>query len=209
MDLSSKQARKILKDYYDWYWYTYYEKKWEKEAHLYGYNYKLTSFHEAVNRSFGFEDPKPVNKKVDHTLDIRRGIEKGVLIAPADRDHDGIIDELMKICKTVDLSDLVNGFLYSLSTGRNEYRTALASYFFAKGIKKHIGIDIRINLSAIITTGIVSQASIQKSNIPPFIADASFAKIYETAKLSIFNQDIGKAKVTVRKYGFEAGFIVI
>ncbi|MCR4702480.1 MAG: hypothetical protein K5665_02325 [Saccharofermentans sp.] len=137
MDLSSKQARKILKDYYDWYWYTYYEKKWEKEAHLYGYNYKLTSFHEAVNRSFGFEDPKPVNKKVDHTLDIRRGIEKGVLIAPADRDHDGIIDELMKICKTIDLSDLVNGFLYSLSTGRNEYRTALASYFFAKGIKKH------------------------------------------------------------------------
>ena len=137
MDYSSKEAKKILKDYYDWYWYKYYEDKWEKTAHLHGYNPKLTSFHEAVNQTFGFEDRKPVNKKVDHTLDIRRGIEKGVLLPPLDRDHDEIINELMEIWKTIDLNDLVNGFMYSLSTGKNEYRTALGSYFFAKGIEKH------------------------------------------------------------------------
>jgi len=29
MDLTSKEARKILKDYYTWYWDNYYESRWE------------------------------------------------------------------------------------------------------------------------------------------------------------------------------------
>ena len=137
MDLTSKEARKLLKDYFTWYHDDLHERWWQENAARFGYNPKLTSYQEAINRTFGYKDTKPYHKKLDHTLEIRRGIEKGILLPPADRAHDEIIDELMEIVKDIDLNDLVNGFLYSLSTGKNEYRTALASYFFAKGVEKH------------------------------------------------------------------------
>lgn len=137
MDLNSKEARKLLKNYYDWYWTGVHERWWKDNAIHFGYDPEKTTMHEAVNKFFGYEDDKPYHKKVDHSLEIKRGIEKGILLPPADRDHDEMIDELMELWKTLDPKDLVNGFLYSLSTGRNEYRTALASYYFAKGIEKH------------------------------------------------------------------------
>ena len=120
MDYTSKEAKKILKDYY-----------------FLKVLYMDMETRELVKKYFGFEYSYPNLDNVDMTFVINRGIEKGVLTAPADRDHDEVIAELMEVCKTVDLKDLVNGFLYSLSTGKNQYRTALASYLFAKGITKH------------------------------------------------------------------------
>ena len=120
MDYTSKEAKKTLKDYYFW-----------KVV------YRDMQTRELIKKYFGFEYSYPNLDNVDMTLVINSGIEKGILTAAVDRDHDEVIDELMKVCKTVDLNELVNGFLYSLSTGRNQYRTALASYLFAKGITKH------------------------------------------------------------------------
>ena len=120
MDYTSKEAKKLLKDYY--YWRVLYRDKETRDM---------------INRAFGYEDTKNYHDNVDHTLEIRRGIEKGILTAPVDRPHDEVISELTEICKTISVDDLVNGFLYSLSTGRNEYRTAIASYFFAKGLVSH------------------------------------------------------------------------
>ena len=120
MDYTSKEAKKILKDYY-----------------FLKVLYMDMKTRELAKKYFGHEYSYPNLDNVDMTLVINRGIEKGVLIAPADRDHDEVINELIKICKTIDLKDLVNGFLYSLSTGKNQYRTALASYLFAKGITRH------------------------------------------------------------------------
>ena len=120
MDYTSKEAKKLLKDYYFW-----------------KVLYMDMETREQIKRYFGFEYSYPDLDNVDHTLVINSGIEKGILVAPADRDHDEVIDELIEVCGTLDVKDLVNGFLHSLSTGKNQYRTALASYLFARGIKKH------------------------------------------------------------------------
>ena len=126
MDFSSKEAKKILKDYY--YWRVLYRDRETRER---------------IKLYFGYDDPTPCHDNLDHTFDIKRGIEKGVLIAPADRSHDDVISELMSVWKDIDPADLVNGFLYSLSTGANQYRTALASYFFARSMISHKADRIR------------------------------------------------------------------
>lgn len=140
MDLTSKEARKILKDYYTWYWDEYYERTWEGMsgpfARLFGVDPSM-NMHDTMNKVFGYEDAKPYHDKVDHTLEIRRGIEKGVLSAPRDVSHDEVMKELAEAWKDLDIKDLVNGFLHSLSTGKNQYRTALASYLIARGIPEH------------------------------------------------------------------------
>lgn len=120
MDYSSKEAKKVLKDYY--YWRVLYRDRETRER---------------IKLYFGYDDPTPCHDNLDHTLDIKRGIEKGILIAAADRGHDDVIAELMAVWKSIDQADLVNGFLYSLSTGKNQYRTALASYFFARSMISH------------------------------------------------------------------------
>ena len=142
-DFTTKEARKILRDYYTWYWDEYFERSWaESDAReslgtLFGMDLSGMNAHDAMNKVFGFDDAKPYHDKVDHTLDIRRGIEKGILVAPYTRSHDDLLKELSKVRESLDLKDLVNGFLDSLSTGKNQYRTALASYFFARSMPKH------------------------------------------------------------------------
>lgn len=118
MDLRSRKAQKTLKGYYDWFWHEYNEVDLQK-----------------VFRFFYGEEIPPDN--IDHTLDVRRGLEEGILVPPIELPHDEVLEDLREVCKTVDINDLVNGFLYSLSTGKNEYRTALASYLFAQGLKPH------------------------------------------------------------------------
>ena len=122
MDYTSKEAKKLLRDYYKWWW---------EDLHM--------ETLKSINNSNWYDRPYVLHEKVDHSLDIRRGLEKGILTPPCDRDHDEAISELMEIWKTIDLTDLVNGFLYSLSTCSNQYRTAIASYFFAKGMTAHKG----------------------------------------------------------------------
>lgn len=141
MDLTSKEARKILRDYHKWYWDEYMELSWaymhEMIGALFGVDTTGMNAHDAINKVFGYENAKPYHDKVDHTLDIRRGIEKGVLIAPYTLSHDELLKELSEVQSSLDLKDLVNGFLHSLSTGKNHYRTALASYLFARSMPKH------------------------------------------------------------------------
>lgn len=121
MDLTSKEARKILRDYYTWYWDNYYENSWKELrgnlSRFLGVDPSL-NMHDAMNKAFGYDDAKPYHDKVDHTLDIRRGIEKGVLLEPCDRSHDDVMKDLSKAWKSLDIEDVVNGFLHSLSTGK-------------------------------------------------------------------------------------------
>ena len=144
MDIHSKESRKLLKNYYDWYWADVHERWWKENARHFGYDPEMITMHEAINRVFGYERNKPYHKKVDHTLEIKRGIDKGILLPPAERGHDEMIDELMELWKAIDLNDIVKGFLYSLSTGKSEYRTALGSYFFAKGMEKHEFVSVNL-----------------------------------------------------------------
>jgi hypothetical protein len=140
MDLSSKEARKILKDYFTWYWDDFYEKSWEgldeRFARIFGVDPSM-NMHDTMNKVFGYDDAKPYHDKVDRSLEIRRGIEKGVLIEPRRQSHDDLLNELTKVRKQIEIKDLVNGFLHSLSTGKNQYRTALASYLIARAIPEH------------------------------------------------------------------------
>lgn len=141
IDFTTREARKILRDYYTWYWDEYYERSWadmrENMGRLFGMDLSKMNAHDAMNKVFGYEDAKPYHDKIDHTLDIKRGVDKGILIAPYTRGHNDLLKELSEVQESLDLNDLVNGFMHSLSTGKNHYRTALASYFFARSMPKH------------------------------------------------------------------------
>ena len=78
MDYSSKEAKKVLKDYYYW-----------------RVLYRDSKAREQLKRYFGYDDPTPCHDNLDHTLDIKRGIDKGILIAAVDRNHDDVISELL------------------------------------------------------------------------------------------------------------------
>ncbi len=144
MDYTTNEARKYLRDYYNQYWHDYYEKRWtESDNKLLGLS-PSTSFHEAVDKMFGYEPKKSYHKNIDYSLYFRKAMLKGILTAPSFRDHDEVIGELLKLQKSMELSDVVNGFLYSLSTGKNQYRTALASYLFAKNLTKHSAEAVRL-----------------------------------------------------------------
>ena len=144
IDITTREARKILRDYYTWYWDEYFERRWDGMrddfGNFLGMDLSRMNAHDAMNKMFGFDDAKPYHDKVDHTLDIRRGIEKGILIAPYTRSHDNLLKELSEVQESLDLKDIVNGFMHSLSTGKNHYRTALASYFYARSMPKHEAI---------------------------------------------------------------------
>ena len=62
MDLTSKEARKILKDYYTWYWDEYYERTWEgmsgSFSRLFGVDPSM-NMHDTMNKVFGYDDAKP------------------------------------------------------------------------------------------------------------------------------------------------------
>ena len=55
MDLTSKEARKILRDYYTWYWDNYYESRWDGMsgpfARLLGIDPSM-NMHDAMNKAF-------------------------------------------------------------------------------------------------------------------------------------------------------------
>ena len=51
--------------------------------------------------------------------------------------HNRSVGRLVKVAEKSDQNKLVNGFLYSLSTGRIEYMTAIASYIYAKKLIRH------------------------------------------------------------------------
>lgn len=48
--------------------------------------------------------------------------------------HDDVIAQVKHLANTIPLEDTIRAFLYSLSTGANEYRTALASLLYANAL---------------------------------------------------------------------------
>jgi len=51
--------------------------------------------------------------------------------------HEETIDKLHEILSKIDPEDVANAFLYSLSTRKLEYRSALGSFYYAKAIPEH------------------------------------------------------------------------
>lgn len=60
---------------------------------------------------------------------------------PAYESHADMLKRLKGILSHIDPKDIANAFLYSLSTRRLEYRSALGSYYYAKAIPEHKKMD--------------------------------------------------------------------
>ena len=69
--------------------------------------------------------------------ELQYAIEQGVLYPTMNISHEDIIAEVKCLSNEIDLDDAIRAFLYSLSTGANEYRTALASLLYAKALPEH------------------------------------------------------------------------
>lgn len=69
--------------------------------------------------------------------ELQYAIEQGVLYPTMNIPHGDIIAEVKCLSNEIDLDDAIRAFLYSLSTGANEYRTALASLLYAKALPEH------------------------------------------------------------------------
>lgn len=69
--------------------------------------------------------------------EVQYGIEQGVLFPVTELSHGDIVAEVKRLAGEISLEDAVRAFLFSLSTGKNEYRTALASLLYAKAMPEH------------------------------------------------------------------------
>lgn len=67
-------------------------------------------------------------------------MKQGALYPQIQMSHSDVITEVKYLANTIQLEDTIRAFLYSLSTGANEYRTALASLLYAKSLPEHEGI---------------------------------------------------------------------
>ena len=64
--------------------------------------------------------------------------EQGYLFdPPAPISHDNTMSQLRALVEEIEPKDVANAFLYSLSTRKLEYRSALGSYWYAKAIPDH------------------------------------------------------------------------
>ena len=69
--------------------------------------------------------------------EVQYGIRQGVLFPPIKMSHKEVIAKVKQLAGEILLEDTIQAFLYSLSTGKNEYRTALASLLYAKALPEH------------------------------------------------------------------------
>ena len=64
--------------------------------------------------------------------------EQGYLFDyPTYETHSNMLQRLRSILEQIDSKDIANAFLFSLSTRRLEYRSALGSYYYATAIPEH------------------------------------------------------------------------
>jgi hypothetical protein len=69
-------------------------------------------------------------------MDIAK--EQGYLFDyPAYETHSNMLQRLRSILEQIDSKDIANAFLFSLSTRRLEYRSAIGSYYYAMAIPEH------------------------------------------------------------------------
>lgn len=74
--------------------------------------------------------------------DIDYAKENGYMFDyPTYESHDNTLKKTNDVLSKISVVEVANAFLYSLSTRKLEYRSALGSFFFAKAIPKH-KIDI-------------------------------------------------------------------
>lgn len=69
--------------------------------------------------------------------EMQYGIEQGVLFPLITTSHEAVVAEVKRLADEIVLEDTVRAFLHSLSTGKNEYRTALASLLYARALPEH------------------------------------------------------------------------
>lgn len=69
--------------------------------------------------------------------EMQYGIEQGVLFPEILTSHKAVIAEVKRLADEIVLEDTIRAFLHSLSTGKNEYRTALASLLYARALPEH------------------------------------------------------------------------
>lgn len=70
--------------------------------------------------------------------DLAYAKNAGYLFNPPEYEtHDSVLLKLKMILDNIDPKDISNAFLYSLSTGKLEYRSAFGSYYYAKAIPEH------------------------------------------------------------------------
>ncbi len=69
--------------------------------------------------------------------EMQYGIRQGVLFPPVKMSHEEVVEKVRKLADEILLEDTVRAFLHSLSTGKNQYRTALASLLYAKALPAH------------------------------------------------------------------------
>lgn len=83
--------------------------------------------HKYINKSYGKYT----------TEDFEYCKTHGVMFENLAMSHRDIISEIKRISTAIDINDVVKGFLYSLSSGDMQYRTALSSYVYAKSLPDH------------------------------------------------------------------------
>lgn len=64
--------------------------------------------------------------------------DKGVMFEELAISHKDLITELKQVVSQININHVATGFLYSLSSGERQYRTALASYIYARSIPNHV-----------------------------------------------------------------------
>lgn len=64
-------------------------------------------------------------------------IKKQNIMYPKFYSHRVVLKKINKVLKRISAEDVANAFLYSLSTRKLEYRSALGSYWYAIAIPKH------------------------------------------------------------------------
>ena len=70
--------------------------------------------------------------------EIARAKEQGYLFDyPQYQTHEDALREVRTVLSQIDPKDVANAFLFSLSTRRLEYRSALGSYYFAAAVPAH------------------------------------------------------------------------
>ena len=69
--------------------------------------------------------------------EVQYGIRYVVLFPPGKMSHKEVIAKITQLADEISLEDTVRAFLHSLSTGKNQYRTALASLLYAKVLPEH------------------------------------------------------------------------
>lgn len=75
--------------------------------------------------------------KIPTADEISYCIKQGTMFENSNMSHIKVIKRIKELTKRITLEAAAKAFLFSLSTGQNEYRTVLSSYLYAKTLPEH------------------------------------------------------------------------